>query len=120
MHICHGHGDTALSRAVELGHDNTVQAQRLVKLERLVQTVLTSGGIDHKHDRNRHGAGGHIGGALTRHVDHLGELAHELGARMQTTGGVDKHQVAAAPVGLVEHVVTNARRVGAAVALDDG
>ena len=39
---------------------------------------------------------------------------------MQTAGGIDEHQVAAAPVGLVEHVVTNARRVGAAVALDDG
>ena len=39
---------------------------------------------------------------------------------MQTTGGVDKYQVAAALVGLVEHVVANARRVGAAVALDDG
>ena len=77
-------------------------------------------GIDYEDDRDGHGAGGHIGGALTRHVDHLGKLAHELGARVQTTGGVDKHQVAAALVGLVEHVVANARRVGAAVALDDG
>ncbi len=116
----HGHGDTALSRAVELSHDNTVQAQRLVKLERLVQTVLTSGGIDHKHDRDRHGTSGHIGGALTGHIDHLGELAHELGTRVQTTGGIDEHQVAAALIGLVEHVIAHARRIGAAVTLDDG
>ena len=39
---------------------------------------------------------------------------------MQTAGGIDKHQVAAALVGLVEHVVANTCRVGAAVALDDG
>ena len=39
---------------------------------------------------------------------------------MQTTGGIDEHQVAAALVGLVEHVVANTSRVGAAVALDDG
>ena len=39
---------------------------------------------------------------------------------MQTTGGIDEHQVAAALVGLVEHVVANTCRVGAAVALDDG
>ncbi len=71
----HGHGDTALSRSVELCHDNTVQAKRLVKLERLVQTVLACRGIDYEYDRDRHGAGGHIGGALTRHVDHLGARA---------------------------------------------
>ena len=28
------------------------------------------------------GAGGHIGGALTGHIDHLGKLAHELRARV--------------------------------------
>ena len=39
---------------------------------------------------------------------------------MQTASSIDKHQVAAALVGLVEHVVANACRVGAAVALDDG
>ena len=39
---------------------------------------------------------------------------------MQTTGGVDQHQVAAALIGLVEHVIAHARRIGAAVALDDG
>ena len=115
----HGHGDTALSRAVELSHDNTVQAQRLVKLERLVQTVLARRGVDHKHDRNRHGTGGHIGGTLTGHIDHLGKLAHELGARVQTAGGIDEHQVAAALIGLVEHVIAHARRIGAAVTLDN-
>ena len=39
---------------------------------------------------------------------------------MQAAGGIDKHQVAATLIGLVEHVVANACRVGAAVALDDG
>ena len=115
----HGHGDAALSRAVELCHDNTVQTQRLVKLERLVQTVLARRGIDYEDDRDRHGAGGHIGGALTRHVDHFGKLAHELGACVQTAGGIDEHQVAAALIGLVEHVIAHARRIGAAVTLNN-
>ena len=39
---------------------------------------------------------------------------------MQAAGGVDKHQVAAEFIGLVEHVVANACRIGAAIALDDG
>ena len=39
---------------------------------------------------------------------------------MQTAGGIDEHQVAAALIGLVEHVVANTCRVGAAIALDDG
>ena len=76
-------------------------------------------GVNHKHDRNRHGTGGHIGGALTGHIDHLGELAHELRARVQTAGGIDEHQVTAALIGLVEHVIAHARRIGAAVTLDN-
>ena len=38
---------------------------------------------------------------------------------MQTTGGIDEHQVTAALIGLVEHVIAHARRIGAAVTLDN-
>ena len=38
---------------------------------------------------------------------------------MQTTGGIDEHQVAAALIGLVEHVIAHACRIGAAVTLDN-
>ena len=38
---------------------------------------------------------------------------------MQTTGGINEHQVAAALIGLVEHVIAHARRIGTAVTLDN-
>ena len=38
---------------------------------------------------------------------------------MQTTGGIDEHQVAAALIGVVEHVIAHARRIGATVTLDN-
>ena len=38
---------------------------------------------------------------------------------MQTAGGIDEHQVAAALIGLIEHVIAHARRIGAAVTLDN-
>ena len=58
-------------------------------------------------------------GALAGHFHDLGELAHELGARVQTAGGVDEHQVTAALVGLIENVVAHTRGIGAAIALDN-
>ena len=59
-------------------------------------------------------------GALAGDLDHLGELAHELGRGMEATGGIDEDQIASQAVSLVQHVVAHAGRIASTLALDHG
>ena len=57
--------------------------------------------------------------ALAHHVANLGEFAHEMILRVQTTGGVDDQHVDVAGLGGFAGVVSDRRRVGPHLLLHD-
>ena len=110
--VADGKRDAALGRAVELRDDKRVQLELAVELARLLQAVLTGGGVDDEHGVDRQLR------ALAHHVDHLRQLAHEVCRGVQATGGVDEHQVGIFGLGALDGVVAHACRIGAALARD--
>ena len=111
--MTHRYGDTTLGRTIELGHDDAIQIERLVKFARLLQTVLTCRGIDDENGLHIHVS------TFARDVDDLLQLTHELIGCMQAPRCIDEHEVAPQLFGTLHDVIADTCRVRTTLALHD-
>ena len=106
-----GHQDAAARGAVELGHHQAGDAGGLAEDLDLVERVLPDGGVEHQEHRMRRGRLD-----LAHDAHDLFQFAHQLGAVLQTAGGVDQHHVDVLRLGGGDGVEGEAGRVGALLA----
>ena len=111
--MAHRYGNAALGRAIELGHDDAIQVERLIEFACLLQAVLARRGIDDENGLHVHVC------TFARDVDNLLQLAHELIGRMQAPRGIDEHEVASQLLGAFYDVIAHACRVASTLALHD-
>src|SRR5882672_10202453 len=75
------HYNSSFGRAIELGQHNPGHAGRFRKQPRLLQAILTGGGVHYQQDFMRRSRNDAIGGAL-----HLFQFSHQAGLGMQAAG----------------------------------
>ena len=109
------HQDAAARRAVELGHHEAGDARDAAEDLDLAQRILPDRGVEHEQHRMRR-----LGVDLPHHPDDLFQLAHQLGAILQSPRGVHQYNVDAKLAGFGQRVEGEPGRVGALVALDEG
>ena len=105
-----GDGDenTAAGRAVELGHDEAVDARHIAEDVDLIHGVLTRRRVERLEHRM-----GCVGLALLEDADDLFELGHQFGLVLKTARRVDDENVRAVPDRRVIGVEGEPRRIGA-------
>src|SRR6195256_2815824 len=108
------HHNSSFGRAIELGQHNPSPAGRFRKQPRLLQAILTGGGVHYQQDFMRRSRNDAIGGAL-----HLFQFSHQAGLGMQAAGGVNNYAVSVARLGGTERVKQYRGGIASGLGLDD-
>src|SRR5271165_3113671 len=108
-----GHDDAALGGAVELGEDDSGDADGASEFAGLRQAVLPGGGVQHQQHLVR-SAGNYLRGSAF----HFFQFGHQVGFGMQAAGGVHDDDVSVAGLGGGYRVIDNRSRVRAKFLLD--
>ncbi len=97
----HRQRGTAARVAVDLGEDHAVETDRVVERLGDVHRFLTGHRVDDEQRVLR----------FDGRVDRV-QLVHQIGVDLQTTGGVDDHEVATEPLRFLDCTARNADRIG--------
>src|SRR5580704_5435996 len=109
-----GDQNAAAGGTVELGHDETGDADDLAENLDLRQRVLADGGVEHEqHGMRRRRLD------LLHHPHHLFQLAHQFGTVLQTAGGVDQQHVDVFLFCRLDRLENQTGGVGAGLARDE-
>ena len=98
----------AFGGAVELGHDQAGELQRVVKGLDLAERVLPGVAVNHQQHLVRRGGIG-----LLHHALDLAQLFHQVQLGGQAPGGVHQHHVLAARLARADGVKAHGGRVAA-------